>query len=444
MRGIAFAIPLAATACGRWGFEANDGGTGGGDGAPPGTPVALTVSVVGSGRVTSTPAGVDCPDRCTVTVPASMPVALAIAHGTDAWFAGWSGGCGGRDATCTLTPTGDVTVGAELRALPNRAFVLDAFTNGAFGGVGPADQLCANAASAAGLAGVFVALLSTSTLDARDRLAGSRGWIRTDGAPVADTAAALFAGAMFNPIDRAANGMPVSGSVWTGTNADGRKSPDHCNDWTNATAQQFGAHGVIGYAWPAFASSGAGGCANTNGRLLCMEIGRDVSVGPAAESGRLAFVSRAAMPSAGYVGTSGLDAICQGEAQAAGHTATFLAAVATTTASIAARFPVDARPWVRPDGTRIADAAALLTMQDRASFVNQHADGGYTSYVWVFTGSADPTVPGTMVETCNDWTSASGTQVAPNGDPGGTDGRRAWGMQGASCNSGNFLLCLER
>src|SRR5690348_11017356 len=83
--------------------------------------------------------------------------------------------CGGGDDA----PGVDAAPGG-----PNRAFVTRSVLPGNFGGIDVADGLCNTEASDAGLGGTFVAWLSTSAVDARDRLDGSRGWVRTDGLPV--------------------------------------------------------------------------------------------------------------------------------------------------------------------------------------------------------------------------------------------------------------------
>src|SRR5689334_19443588 len=86
---------------------------------------------------------------------------------------------------------------------PNVVFVTSGTTPATFAAppLASADGVCASRAVAKGLPGTFVAWLSTSTTDAIDRLAGSRGWVRVDGAPVADTAAEMIAGRIYNPIN---------------------------------------------------------------------------------------------------------------------------------------------------------------------------------------------------------------------------------------------------
>jgi phospholipase C len=83
-------------------------GTGGGGGS---TTYQLTVNSAGngSGTVTSSPAGVDCPGTCSATFAKGTPVVLtAVAQGGNS-FTGWSGGCTG-DGACSLTLGGNTTV----------------------------------------------------------------------------------------------------------------------------------------------------------------------------------------------------------------------------------------------------------------------------------------------------------------------------------------------
>jgi phospholipase C len=70
------------------------------------TSVQLTVknagAGAGAGRVISTPAGIDCPGRCTASFPAGTTVVLTPAPEPGITFAGWSGPCTGM-GTCKLT-----------------------------------------------------------------------------------------------------------------------------------------------------------------------------------------------------------------------------------------------------------------------------------------------------------------------------------------------------
>src|SRR5436190_591044 len=75
---------------------------------------------------------------------------------------------------------------------PNYMFVTSGTHQPPFGTLAAADNACNAAATAAGLPGTYRAWLSTSSVDAIDRIAGARGWIRPDGVPFADAPAHLY------------------------------------------------------------------------------------------------------------------------------------------------------------------------------------------------------------------------------------------------------------
>ncbi|MBW2262930.1 MAG: hypothetical protein JRG91_13215 [Deltaproteobacteria bacterium] len=74
----------------------------------------LTVSVVGLGTVTSTPAGIDCGSDCTEDYLDGTVVTLAAAPDTGATFTGWSGGGCSGTGTCVVTLTAATTVTATF------------------------------------------------------------------------------------------------------------------------------------------------------------------------------------------------------------------------------------------------------------------------------------------------------------------------------------------
>ena len=82
---------------------------------------------------------------------------------------------------------------------PNKMFVTSMGFTADLGGLAGADARCTAAARAANLTGTFVALLSTRTVSAFDRLAGSSGWIRVDGRPVGNAPADLRQRVRFYP-----------------------------------------------------------------------------------------------------------------------------------------------------------------------------------------------------------------------------------------------------
>jgi hypothetical protein len=64
--------------------------------------VRLTAAVTGKGKVTSSPAGIVCPGRCSARFPSGTSVRLRAKPATGQRFAGWTGACRGTGA-CVLT-----------------------------------------------------------------------------------------------------------------------------------------------------------------------------------------------------------------------------------------------------------------------------------------------------------------------------------------------------
>jgi hypothetical protein len=77
----------------------------------------VTVSVSGSGAVRSTPAGIDCGQKCTATLPDGASLTLTATPAAGATFSGWSGACSGSGA-CTLSLKGDASVRANFTSGP--------------------------------------------------------------------------------------------------------------------------------------------------------------------------------------------------------------------------------------------------------------------------------------------------------------------------------------
>jgi hypothetical protein len=64
--------------------------------------VALSVSVTGSGAVTSSPTGISCPSSCSANFAPGTPVILTATPASGWRFNGWSGACSGT-GTCSVT-----------------------------------------------------------------------------------------------------------------------------------------------------------------------------------------------------------------------------------------------------------------------------------------------------------------------------------------------------
>lgn len=154
-------------------------------------------------------------------------------------------------------------------------------------GLDGADNLCQAAAAAVGAivpAGVYVALLSTSTVDARDRLTpNGLGYVLPDGKSIiAISKADLFDGDISFRIDQDEEGNTISDPtrVWTGSLQDGTVATfisnqsvleRTCEAWTSSTNDfeggQAGKNSVTNFEW---LSNQANLCKSPH-RLYCFQ-----------------------------------------------------------------------------------------------------------------------------------------------------------------------------
>jgi len=98
------------------------GGTGSGTGsgksqqAPPTTSqLTVTAPAAGSGTVTSSPSGINCPGTCSASFAQGAKVTLTATPGSNYFFGGWNGNCTGT-GICTITLTAAATVSAVFNA----------------------------------------------------------------------------------------------------------------------------------------------------------------------------------------------------------------------------------------------------------------------------------------------------------------------------------------
>lgn len=76
--------------------------------------VRLGVTVTGSGKVTSKPAGINCPGDCTQDYAKNTSVTLTATPAKGNPFKGWGGACTGTRTTCTVKMTTNLAVGATF------------------------------------------------------------------------------------------------------------------------------------------------------------------------------------------------------------------------------------------------------------------------------------------------------------------------------------------
>ncbi|MES2220289.1 MAG: alkaline phosphatase family protein, partial [Acidobacteriota bacterium] len=78
-------------------------------GTGSGIQLAVASAGTGTGTVTSSPAGINCPQTCTASFPSGTAVVLTATADSGNTFEGWSGACTGK-GTCNLKLTTGITV----------------------------------------------------------------------------------------------------------------------------------------------------------------------------------------------------------------------------------------------------------------------------------------------------------------------------------------------
>jgi hypothetical protein len=418
------------------------------DAMPPPPLATLTVNVSGDGmgRITSSPAGISCPDTCTASFLVGTKVTLSARRSAGSKFSGWSGACTAEPCVVTLADEADVSVTfADTSGGHN--FVFATSTQKTIDKLYPltvADDLCNSSARTAGLRGTYVAWLSTSTVDAVTRLGQKRGWVRVDGLPFADRVADIVAGKIYYPIALNENGIDAtSGAVMTGTRENGTVG-DSCMDYSNRALPMGATYGNAAATTHAWTDASTWDC-NLDLRVYCFGVDQDKPLDPPSATGRVAFISRTQfMPS---TGVAAADALCKSDAMLGGLPGEYVAFIATPTASAASRLTANAMPFVRLDGVQLTTTGTgILDGSQPLTTINVTAQ---KEYVWtdlVVTGAETPIVNGTPASTCNGWTSSSGNFdniVPPHSIMlGSWFHAQGWG---AACGPNTYrLFCLQK
>lgn len=94
---------------------------GGGGGGSSAVQHDLQVSVSGSGRVSSQPAGIDCGSACTAAFEEGSSITLTATPGAGQVFSAWGGACSGSAATCAVTMSAARAATAAFAAPPPAA-----------------------------------------------------------------------------------------------------------------------------------------------------------------------------------------------------------------------------------------------------------------------------------------------------------------------------------
>jgi hypothetical protein len=237
----------------------------------------LSVSVGGSGRVTSSPAGIDCGTDCSENYPRHSSVTLTAAPASGYTFSGWSGdgGCGAA-VTCTLSMAAARSVNATFSPVAATQYMLQIARSGS-GGVAsaPAGINCGTDCSESYASGTAVTL--TATPASGYSFAGwSGGGCSGTGACVvsmsmAQTVSANFVASTYTLVITKQGAGTVT-SVPAGINC-GTDCSEPYNSGASITLTAAAASGYIFSGW-----SGSGiACAGTGACAVSMTAARTVT-----------------------------------------------------------------------------------------------------------------------------------------------------------------------
>lgn len=160
-----------------------------------------------------------------------------------------------------------------------RAFVTNSTYYGSLGGLVGADLKCTeNAEQGEGLPSKWIALLSTDSVNAKDRLPINMGALfdLNGNRIISNGVDDLFDGSLENPFGVTQFRTTVSGDVWSGTKSDGTSNDINCNSWTNG-GFIYPSNGVLGNTNSAWITGEPAACNNSSNRIICVEDINDTS-----------------------------------------------------------------------------------------------------------------------------------------------------------------------
>ncbi|HKW68112.1 MAG TPA: choice-of-anchor D domain-containing protein [Terriglobales bacterium] len=150
----------------------------------PSFPLAVSLAGTGSGTVSSSPAGINCPSVCSANFSSGQLVTLTVAANSGSTFTGWSGACSGT-GTCSVSMTSSQAVTATFSAVAGAPLVSLSASSLSFGGqlIGTTSNSRNVTLTNTGTAGLLLSPIATSG-----------NFIENDNCPVSPTALAVNSG----------------------------------------------------------------------------------------------------------------------------------------------------------------------------------------------------------------------------------------------------------
>jgi hypothetical protein len=156
---------------------------------------------------------------------------------------------------------------------PQYVFVTTGTLSGNMFGTSIADSRCAvEAASVPRFRGQkFVAWLSTSTLNAKDRINDTEYRLVNE-TVIALNINDLTKGTLQNPINKDILGNTAKGIVWTGTKSDGIKTTQNCASWTSSLRRNTGVTGLIDKKNSSWTNNTLNTGCDSRAKIYCFEV----------------------------------------------------------------------------------------------------------------------------------------------------------------------------
>jgi len=379
--------------------------------------VTVTRAGSGTGTVTSTPAGINCGTTCSALFNGGTQVTVQArtTNGSGSFVSDVrGGGCAGPQRDCAITAiNGPVTITATFSPM-NQNLIF--FTSMGFpsnlGSAAAYDAKCNAVATAAGVNTAAGNGYAAATCDAASVVMGrlgasARGWVRMDGAPVADTQASLFNltnPAVLDPVVFDETGVSQPGAIVQSSCAwDGTASTQTCLNFTSTNGSDEGSGGLSTGGGEGWIDVIGFGC-SASFPVYCMGKTKSAAVAPVVTAGRKIWITNEAY----QVGGSTPDQVCQMERPAGVTTAQ---AMIATTSRTAASVLAAGMNYVRVDGTLVGTGASIAAGGTLSSGIWQSANGVYSliGEVRAWTGAPDLNTVGVSAGTCNNWIDPNGT-----------------------------------
>ena len=127
--------------------------------------LSVSSAGTGTGTITSSPSGINCPTNCSASFSAGTQVTLTEAPAANSTFAGWTGGgCSGTSSSCKVTLTANQTVTATFditQSAPWLTVILGVGTGSGTVSSNPGGISCQPTCSASFSTGTLVTLTAT-------------------------------------------------------------------------------------------------------------------------------------------------------------------------------------------------------------------------------------------------------------------------------------------